>query len=400
MAFRSFHWLSKIGRTCYLSIAFSEDVEFEASCIKYSLSQIPKGTFDSVRFTCDPRGVSVNTLAALLTAFTQGGCRFLNIERCLVQDGLRQVAGNAEPIWPLERLVLDVDLHQPLFRSLIVATSTTLRELTLTSAFRANTNDTHSSQCKSLLTTLQFPQLTLIKLDEDIPLVTLIEFLSRHPTVSIVAIAALAEPQRLEDTSFDPINLFELESLTEISGPPSYVQRILRCASTPLSLSRLSMIPGLSTPSFFSGVSRCMTLCHRIRSLHITMPAYTPEISFSPGEGFGLFLDIEVLRIRMMEDFESFLTFPDSEIIVSRAHSLQSRLISFQEGWNKLYTHLPNVTDLQLFETLYCKNRRDLFEALVLQFPALAISVSSGANLFQNEVAVKSRSNIIRLSYE
>lgn len=314
-AFQSLHRLSKIGSTCHLTIAFSEDVEYEASCVNYSLSQLPKGTFASVRFTCHPGGVSVSTLADLLGAFSQGGCRFLEIGKCLLKDGHRKAAGSADTTWPLERLELNVDLYEPLFRSLIVATSKTLRRLNLTSALRESTRPL---QWHSLLTTLQLPQLTLLRLDEEVPLVTLVEFLSRHPIVSTVAVDSLTEPQRLEDASRHPFKQFELGNLTEISGPPSYVEKLLRCASTPLSLARLSMVAGhLSASSLFSDASRCMSLCHGIKSLLVTMPAYTSQYKFDLGENFGLFLDIEVLRIRLVEDSESFLTFPDSEILVS-----------------------------------------------------------------------------------
>jgi hypothetical protein len=138
----------------------------------------------------------------------------------------------------LTDLKLDGDLSTTFFQALLCCTAPSLEVLTLLS-FNGDPNHIFPVEgWKALLDSGEFPRLHQLKVSNDIPLSLLLKFLSRHSGILVLAIEANAEDSGL---MHDTTQTFSTGSLSAISGSPQYILALLRRASRPPSLSRLSL---------------------------------------------------------------------------------------------------------------------------------------------------------------
>ena len=102
------------------------------------------------------------------------------------------------------------------------------------------------------------------------PLPLLLDFLSRHPKVGILAITVNTYSKTMPTD--DVIEKIDLKLFEIISGPPSYILPILRSACTAPSLARLSlMLNYLPNMSIFPEVLECLAVCQKVDALEITL---------------------------------------------------------------------------------------------------------------------------------
>jgi hypothetical protein len=160
------------------------------------------------------------------------------------------------------------------------------------------------------------------------PLPLLLDFLSRHPKVSILSI--IVNTYSKTTPMDDVIEKIDLKSLTVISGPPSYVFNILRSASAAPSLARLSLLLN-HLPNdvlIFPEVLKCLAVCQKVEAFEAKLRncqvLSTPTVNIFPSLDFTT-LAIKVFRIILLDaDFDQDGDASNEDIMVSHTASNHS----------------------------------------------------------------------------
>ena len=188
-AFRSYHCLPH-WPWHHLSAFFSRgaDTDTELRCLAYALAQLPARAFCSILlcFSCYNL-VRTELLTKLLAALVPIQCANLIITACLTAEHPIDVfmPPTYTPMaWNLTNLTIEGNLNYTPFQPLLFGASQLLEELTLRSLEATSA----SFLWKMLLNTTTFPKLRSFQASEDMPLPLLLDFLSRHPKVSILTI--------------------------------------------------------------------------------------------------------------------------------------------------------------------------------------------------------------------
>ena len=319
--FRSYHRFPHRPRRVTLSAVFSRDADADTEllCLAYALAQFPATALRSISL-CFPRynPIHAEPLTDLLAALVRVQCATLTIMACLT--GEHHIDTFMPPAytpmaWNLTNLTIEGNLVP--FRPLIFGASQVLEVLTLRSLKATSTSD----QWMTLLNTTTFPKLRSFHASEDIPLSLLLDFLSRHPRVSTLALT-LNTYSKNQPTN-DVREKFDLKSLSIISGPPSYILTVLRSASAAPSLSRLSLLLNhLPNKSIFPEVLKCLALCQKVEAFEVTLPRPNCQVSTQTDTNLS-FLDfrslaIKVFRITLLDpDFDQDGDASNEDIMVS-----------------------------------------------------------------------------------
>jgi hypothetical protein len=323
--FKSYHRFPHRPRHAYyLSAFFSGDADAELSCLVYALAQLPATAFHSISLYFSPHNiVHDEPLNELLEALVAIQCKNLVIMACL--PGEHHVDVLTPPVytptaWNLTNLTIDGNLNYTPFRPLLFGASELLEELTLCSL-----QATSISLWKTLLNTTTFPKLRSFQASEDVPLPLLLNFLSRHPIVSSLAIT-INTCSKTKPTD-DVIKKIDMKSLTIISGPPSYIFTVLRSASTAPSLARLSLLLShLPNMLIFPEVLKCLALCQKVEAFQVTLPHRNCRASTQTNNIFSLLdftpLAIKVFRITLLDsDFHQDDDTSNEDIMVRNTFS-------------------------------------------------------------------------------
>jgi hypothetical protein len=319
-AARSIHRFPDLESRIFLSVLFdSEDFDAKVAHLAYAVVHIPVGTIlvISVHFAfCGPIGLK--SLCNLFNAFAHSCCSDL----CIYASEIQEVADIpmlawAWTTWPLVKLTLNLSLDSPVSRRLLSYASISLKEIAVVASY----DHTFSAEWWSdLLAMAHFPQLTALSVSEDAPPSLLLDFLDRHPKVSVVKVNT--KPLR-KDAIHDIQKVHDLRSLTTLSGPPSYILSILRSATAPQSLSILSLfVEHLPTPAIFSAVLQCLSACQRVGTLEVALSREGVEAVLDPEDELAArdftSLDVKILQITLSPRI--YLDVPDVDILVSRCH--------------------------------------------------------------------------------
>lgn len=306
--FRSYHRFPHRPWRPYLSVHFSRDTDAdtELSCLAYALAQFPAGAFRSISL-CFSRYnlVHAEPLTELLAALVPIQCANLTITGPLT--GEHHIDVLMPPVhtpmaWNLTSLTIEGNLNYTPFRPLLFGVSQILEDLTLRSLEATST----CLLWKTLLNTTTFPKLRSFQTSEDMPLPLLIDFLSRHPKVTILAITINTYGKTTPTD--DVIEKIDLKLLRIISGPPSYILTVLRSASTAPSLARLSLILNhLPNMSIFPEVLKCLAVCQKVDALEITLRPPNCRVS-TQTDNIPPSLDVTTLAINV---FRLILLDPD-----------------------------------------------------------------------------------------
>jgi hypothetical protein len=297
--FRSYHRFPHIPRAL-LSADFSRDADAdtELSCLAYALEQFPARAFRSISL-CFSRPIHAEPLTELLSALVRIQCANLSINTTLTgEHHIDILMPTSMPVaWSLTNLTLKGNLDYTPFQLLLFGASHLLEELTLRS-LKATSTD---FLWKTLLNTTTFPKLRSFQASEDIPLPLLLDFLSRHPKISTLAITVNTFSKN--KPTDDVIEKIDLNSLSIISGPPSYILAVLRSASAAPSLARLSLLLNhLPNMSIFPEVLKCLAACQKVEAFDVTLP---PNCRVSTQTDNNLFdfrtLAIKVFRIILLD---------------------------------------------------------------------------------------------------
>ena len=187
------------------------DADAELLCLAYALAQLPAGAFHAISL-CFPHYnlVHAKPLNDLLATLVQIQCKNLNVS-CIT--GEHHIDVLMSPVdtpmaWNLTNLTIEGDLNNSPFRPLLFGVSQSLEELTLCS-YQATSTD---FLWRTLLKMIAFPKLRSFQTIEDMPLPLLLDFLSQHPKVSILAITVHTHSKttRMDDI----IEKIDLKSLT------------------------------------------------------------------------------------------------------------------------------------------------------------------------------------------
>jgi hypothetical protein len=393
-SFQSFHRFRDLPSGAHLSATFSRGVNPDSvvRALTYTLSHLSPGTFTSiyVNFARHPTGAQ--PLAHLFAALVLSRCTYLHLTSCFVREDMVDIPRPSLPVepWPLDQLLLDGRLNNPLFSLLVHRASQSLENITLARSSITDTNCAASVQTwDRVLSVRTFPQLTTLKLSEDIPLKQLLDFISHHSHLCRLSITR--EPGFT--CLMDGIGSFyDLMSLTAISGPPSYVLAILRSASCRLSLERLSLlVDDLPPSSIIPTIIPCLTLCQQVETLEVAIPdrdcqAIFNNITFE----YDTIPNIKVLRTA----FPKFSLDPpnqDADIIVHFFHDgIDSADMTGQALWREWHLRLRTIEHLQLDQSSHYHDRKTLFETACEEFPTLGVSVRWGSYLMENDLAVRS----------
>ena len=305
MSFQSFHRSRALPSGAHLSATLGREVNPDSAvrALTYSLSHLPPGTFTTIHLNFARHPIGAHPLASLFSTLVLSRCTYLNIASCFVRKDMVNIPQPTLPDtpWPLDQLQLDSGLNDPLFPLLVCRVSQSLENISLTRSPTTDTNHAASVQTwRHLLSVKTFPQLTALKLSEDIPLKQLLDFIYRHSHLSRLSIT---RGTGLTCPMHSIGSLYKLTSLTVISGPPSYVLAILRSASCRLSLERLSLlVDDLPPSSIIPTIMPCLTLCQQIDTLEIAIPdrdcqAIFNNITFE----YDTIPNVKVLRVTFPE---------------------------------------------------------------------------------------------------
>jgi hypothetical protein len=308
-AFRSYHRFPHRPWRI-LSVFFSRDADAdtELSCLAYALAQFPARAFRSISL-CFPRYNLVRTepLTELLAALVPIQCPNLTITASLT--GKHDIDVHMPPVytpmaWNLTNLTMEGNLNYTPFRPLLFGASQLLEELTLCSLKATST----SFLWEMLLNTTTFPKLRSFQTSEDMPLPLLLNFLSRHPKVSTLAIKVNTYSKT---TPMDGVTeKIDLKSLTVVSGPPSYIFTVLRSASAAPSLARLSLLLNhLPNMSIFPEAIKCLAVCQKVEAFEVTLSRPNCQVS-TQTDTISFLSDFTTLKIKV---FRITLLDPDTD---------------------------------------------------------------------------------------
>lgn len=329
--FRSYHRFPHRPWRAHLSAHFSRDAEADTEmlCLAYALSQFPAKAFRSISLHFSHYNlVCAEPLTELLAALVPIQCANLTISACLT--GEHHIDVLMPPLytpmaWNLTNLTIEGNLNYTPFQPLLIGASQLLEGLTLCSLGATST----SFLWKTLLNTTTFPKLRSFQTSEDMPLPLLLDFLSRHPKVSILAITVnkYSKTTPIDDL----IEKFDLKSLSIISGPPSYIFTVLRSASAAPSLARLSLLLNhLPNTSIFPEVLKCLAVCQKVEAFEVTLPRPNCRVSTQTDNNNSLLdfttLAIKVFRIILLDpDIDEDGDASNEDIMVSDAASNTAR---------------------------------------------------------------------------
>jgi len=301
-AFKSYHRFPfpDLPRHAYLSAYFSKDADADAEilCLAYALAQFRARTFRAITL-CFYRYnlVHAEPLNKLLASLVSMQCGNLTITACLTGEHHIDVImppGYTPMVWNLTNLTIEGNLDYTPFQPLLFGASALLEKLTLRS-FQATST---SFLWKTLLSTTTFPNLRSFGTSEDIPLPLLLDFLSRHPKLSSLAITVNTFTKTMPTD--DVMKKVDLESLRIISGPPSYIFAILRSALATPFLARLSLLLNhLPNMLIFPEVLKCLALCQKIEAFEVTLPRRNCRVSSTQSNNIVSLLDLRTLAIKV-----------------------------------------------------------------------------------------------------
>jgi hypothetical protein len=397
--FRSYHRFPRRPRQAYLSAFFSRDADTDAElfCLAYALAQFPARTFRTISL-CFSRYnlVHAKPLNELLASLVRIQCENLNITACLTGEHHIDVLMPPVDIsaaWNLTNLTIEGNLNNPLFRPLLFGVSPSLEELTLCSFHGTSTN----FLWKTLLKMTTFPKLRSFQTSEDIPLTLLLDFLFRHPKVSILAITVNTHSKTAPMDNV--IEKIDLKSLTVISGPPPYIFNVLRSASVAPSLARLSLLLNQPDMLIFPEVLKCLAVCQKVEAFEATLPRRNFRVSTRTDNIFSTLdvttLAIKVFRIRLLDPdffFDQDGDASNEDIMVSDTanNTCASFILThLQATWDEWRNYFCTVEHLQLEESFSLDLREPFFKESCKRFPTLAVSVCSGYQVMANQLALE-----------
>ena len=384
--FRSYHRSQNLPVRARLSAFFNEIYpNIQVESLAYALDRLPSKTFASIslffpRYSCaGPQAVS-----KLLTALISMQCSELSVSACLEDlHSNTSIASIFTPLaFHLTDLKLDGDLSTAFFQPLLCCTAPSLEVLTLDS-FNGDPNHIFPVEgWKALLGSGEFPQLRRLKVSNDIPLSLLLKFLSCHSGIRDLAIEVNAEDSGL---MHDTTHTFSTGSLSAVSGSPQYILALLRRASRPPSLSRLSLYAShLPKSSIVADTFKCLALCQKVDALELSLPHSNCQTALHAVHELPQ-LDIETLGIKkfkiMFLEFTHFSsdntkTVSNGDIVVStllfRLHAI---LKQSQSAWREWHKYLGSVKHFELDEIFSTHDRREVCKVLSNEFPGLAVSV-------------------------
>ena len=309
--FRSYHRFPHRPWRAHLSAFFSRDADTgtELLCLAYALAQFPARAFRSISLHFSRYNlVCTEPLTELLAALVPIQSANLTITACPTNKhhiDILMPPVHTPMAWNLTSLTIEGNLGFAPFRPLLFDASQLLEELTVCSLEASST----SFLWKMLLNTTTFPKLRSFQTSEDMPLPLLLNFLSRHPKISILGISVNTYSKPETMPMDDVIEKFDLKSLTIISGPPSYILTVLRSASAALSLVRLSLLLNhLPDVSIFPEVLKCLAVCQKVEAFEVTLPRSNCRVSTQTDNILSL-LDITTLAIKVFR-----ITLLDSDI--------------------------------------------------------------------------------------
>jgi hypothetical protein len=275
--------------------------------------------------------------------------------------------------WNLTNLTIEGNLYYTPFRPLLFVASERLEELTLCSLNATST----SLLWKTLLNTTTFPKLRSFQASEDLPLPLLFDFLSRHPKLSTLAITVNTYSKI---TPMDNVReIFDLRSLTNLSGPPSYIFTVLRSGSTAPSLAKLSLkLNHLPNKSIFPEVLKCLAMCQKVNAFEVTLPR--PNCRVSTQTDDNPLLDITSLAIKV---FRIILLDPDIDQDGDASNE------DIMTTWDEWRNYFHTIEHLQLEESFSLGLRKFFFEESCKRFPTLAVSVCLGYEVMANQLALE-----------
>ena len=327
-AFRSYHRSRNLPLHATLSALFNERCpNIQVESLAYALGHLPTKTFSSA-FLCFPRHTrpGLQPLSQLLTVLLSIQCPTLSISACL---GDHHSNTSIAPIFTplafhLTDLKLDGDLSTTFFQPLLCCAAPSLESLTLLS-FNGDPNHIFPVEgWKALLESGEFPRLRQLKVSNDIPLSLLLEFLSRHSGISVLAIEANAEDNGLMHHT---TQTFSTGSVSAISGSPQYVLALLRHASRPPSLSRLSLYAShLPNSSIVVETFKCLALCQKVDALEVSLPHSNCQIAHVDDK--LPHIDTKILGIKKFRIMFLEFTHFSNDKIVSNGDIVVSTLLS------------------------------------------------------------------------
>jgi hypothetical protein len=327
--FKSYHRFPHLPRQAYLSAIFSRDADTtntELSYLTYALAQSPARVF---RYICLYLSrynlVHAEPLNKLLAALVPIQCETLIITAFLPgehHDVLTPSAVCTPMAWNLtnlKKLTIEGNLNHIPFQPLLFG-ALELEDLTLCSIQATCT----SFLWKTILNTTTFPKLRSFQTSEDMPLPLLLDFLSRHPKVSSLAITVNTCNKTMPTDDF--IKKIDLKSLTVISGPPSHIFTVLHSASAAPSLARLSLLFNhLPNMLIFPEALKCLALCQKVEAFQVTLPPRNCRVSTQTSISSSLdftTLAIKVFKITLLEsDFHQDDDASNEDIMVSDTSS-------------------------------------------------------------------------------
>ena len=255
-----------------LSTFFDEvDSNTWAKSLAYTLAHLPTKTFATISLYLSHHScINPQPLSELSTALVPMQCSKLSISACLGDQHHSNIS--IAPIFTpivfhLTDLKLDGDLSTTFFQPLLCCMAPSLEVLTLLSS-----NGDHKFSAKgwrALLGSGEFPRLCQLKLSNNLPLSILLEFLSHHSGISVLAIEADAEDSGL---MHDTTQAFCADSLSALSGSPQYILALLHCMSRCPSLSRLSLYASHLINSLIDMETfKCLALCQKVNALKVSL---------------------------------------------------------------------------------------------------------------------------------
>ena len=394
--FRSYHRSQNLP----LHASFFNEIQnIQVESLAYALVHLLTKTITSVSL-CFPHHSrpGLQPLSQLLTALLSMQCSRLSLSACLgdhhSNTSIAPMAAIFTPLaFRLTDLKLDGDLSTTFFQALLCCTAPSLEVLTLLS-FNGDPNHIFPVEgWKALLDSGEFPRLRQLKVSNDIPLSLLLKFLSRHSGILVLAIEANAEDSGL---MHDTTQMFSTGFLLAISGSPQYILALLRCASRPPSLSRLSLYAShLPNSSIVMETFECLALCQKVNALEVSLPHSNCQIALHAVDELpqleNKILGIKKFRIMFLE----FTHFSDSTKTVSNGDIVVSTLLfhlhailkQSQSAWREWHKYLCSIRHFELDEIFSTHDCSEVCKVLSNEFPALAVSVHWQTCLMENQFA-------------
>ena len=241
-------------------------------------------------------------------------CSKLSISACLGEHSNDSIAPIFTPVaFHLTHLKLDGDLNTTFFQPLLCCTAPFLEALTLLS-FNGDLNYILPVEgWKGLLGSGEFPRLRQLKVSSDIPISLLIEFLSHHSGISVLAIESAAEDSGL---MHDTTQALSVDFFSAISGSPQYI--LMHQDDLPYRGYPFMPVPfQFPNSSIAEEIFKCLALCRKVDAIEVSLPRSNSQFAFHAVNPLPKVLGIKKFRI-MFLDF-TFLSdnISNGDIVVS-----------------------------------------------------------------------------------